>query len=168
MNQTWIDIKPVIKAARSASVQSLTKFGAYVMNTARAMLRPARQLPLAAMNSMQRSAYLRRVAIAKRRGQPIPKRPTESSRPGEPPLSQTGTLKRGVLFGVNEQELSVAIGPALLPGHAGARALEALEVGGPTPTAQGAVITVKARPFMGPAFQQELPRAADLWANSIQ
>ena len=168
MSQTWVDPGRVLKATRKASVSVLTRFGAYVMRTARAMLRPARQLALSALNPRQRARYQRRLARAKRLGLPVPRRPTESSRPGEPPRSQTGLLRRWILFGVNPDEPSVVIGPALLPGHAGAEALEALEVGGRSTTAQGYEVTVQRRPFMGPAFQQELPQAAAMWRDSIQ
>ena len=62
---------------------------------------------------------------------------------------------------------SVVIGPVIYPGKTG-RALPALEYGGKTDMPDGDVVKIEARPFMGPAFDKNLPAVSTMWANSIK
>jgi len=92
----------------------------------------------------------------------------EPSSPGEPPRARVGTLKRFVLFDVNDATRSVVIGPKSLRTE-GKDAPEALEYGGEATSATGQKINVEQRPFMTPALDKAravlLP---DLWRNSIK
>jgi hypothetical protein len=89
----------------------------------------------------------------------------KSSRPGQPPKSRTGLLKNFIYFGVDPQTQSVVIGPAKLnkPGFAA----QALEEGGRSISSDGKSITIRARPFMKPAFDKEILKAPDYWRNAV-
>ncbi len=106
-------------------------------------------------------AYVRKTSkqsIKKRKG---------TSKPGKPPFSHVGTLKRFIFFGYDVNKQSVVIGPVIFPGKSG-KALPALEYGGKSDTFLGTTIHVEARPFMGPAFKQNLALVPTLWAESIK
>jgi hypothetical protein len=89
------------------------------------------------------------------------------SKPGNPPFSHTGLLKKFLFFGYDANRRSVVIGPVMLPGKKG-RAPSVLEHGGRITLPRGNTADVAPRPFMQPAFEKELPKAAGLWANSVK
>jgi hypothetical protein len=88
----------------------------------------------------------------------------KTSRPGRPPTNRTGTLRRGIMFGLDTQRETVVIGPKLFAGKKRG-ILEGLETGGTTPRADGTRQRVDARPFMLPAYKAELPNAPKLWKS---
>jgi len=94
-----------------------------------------------------------------------------SSRPGQPPSSHTGLLKQFILFGYDSNRQSVVIGPVALA-RKSSGVPEVLEYGGKVTIqwgkTKGKTVTIEARPYMGPAFDQELDRVTSLWANSIR
>lgn len=113
------------------------------------------------------------------------------SRPGNPPSSHVGTLKRLIFFGYDPSQRSVVIGPAPF-GKGKAPAL--LEYGGHERAATmmvaygeigrsatgqfttrsrreipaGTLMRIAPRPFMGPAFEKEKPKLPAMWADSIK
>jgi hypothetical protein len=89
-----------------------------------------------------------------------------TSLPGKPPFSHSGKLKRKIFFVFDPKRRSVVIGPIIYPGKSG-RALPALEHGGKTDMPSGDLVKIEARPFMGPAFQLNLPVVPSLWRDSI-
>jgi len=102
-----------------------------------------------------------RHSIRKRRG---------ASAPGSPPSSHTGLLKRFIFFGYDADQRSVVIGPAQL--HTATEAPAVLEYGGTTLLEQGKKrprrrVRIAARPYMGPAFEQEKPQLPALWRESV-
>jgi len=99
-----------------------------------------------------------RQSIRKRKG---------TSRPGNPPFSHVGTLKRHIYFCYDPNRRSVVIGPVIFPGKSG-KALPALEYGGRSDSSSGEIVKIKARPFMGPAFQANLPVVPSLWRDIIK
>lgn len=83
-----------------------------------------------------------------------------TSRPGQPPASHTGRLRRGILYAVDSQAESVIIGPRKYERHSTQGSLRALEEGGETQIRRRAT-RFRPRPFMRPAFAaavDELPR----------
>lgn len=169
VKRMFFDRAAVSGAVSKASARVLSKFGAFVMRSARSSIKPARQTPIAELTDEQRAAYQRAAAIAKRKGQPKPKRPRQSSKPGQPPRSHLGMLRRFLFFGYDREANSVVVGPARLNGVTGGpRALEALEEGGTSRTPQGQTINIAARPFMGPALAKERPKLPQMWANSVK
>jgi hypothetical protein len=81
------------------------------------------------------------------------------SAPGSPPSSHVGTLRDAILFSYDPGNRSVVIGPvAMGKGGFGAKALEE---GGDVSIRGlrgGRSLHIQARPFMKPAFMQELPK----------
>jgi len=59
------------------------------------------------------------------------------------------------------------IGPVIFPKKSG-KALPALEYGGKSDTEGGRTVKIKARPFMGPAFDANLPMVPSLWRREIR
>ncbi len=95
------------------------------------------------------------------------KRPSQS---GESPTNQTGLLKRHIYFLFDPDRRSVVIGPARL--RTGSEAPATLEHGGQavvvTPAGQPVRVAIEERPYMGPAFRQELPKVPALWRDSVR
>jgi hypothetical protein len=92
------------------------------------------------------------------------------SRPGESPTNQTGLLKRHIYFVFDPDRRSVVIGPARL--STGTEAPATLEYGGDavveTPQGKPVRVAIEERPYMGPAFRQELPKVPALWRDSVR
>jgi hypothetical protein len=115
------------------------------------------------------------------------------SKPGDPPKFHTPFLKKGILFAVNTSRESVVIGPVVVPTeHGGPGALSALEEGGMVSireivggggggrnasgqfkkkkrlrfTGKMTRTRIKARPFMGPAFEKEKANISTIWRKS--
>ncbi|OQB78385.1 MAG: hypothetical protein BWX88_05189 [Planctomycetes bacterium ADurb.Bin126] len=92
------------------------------------------------------------------------------SKPGNPPSSHVGLLKRLIFFGFDTTRKSVVIGPTPLRGTPVAPPL--LEYGGRTRRkdrkGKGVTAKYKARPYMGPAFQKEKSKLPALWAGSVR
>jgi hypothetical protein len=92
------------------------------------------------------------------------------SQPGQPPSSHAGHLRRLIFFGYDPARKSVVIGPT--PFRSEAEAPPLLEYGGRAQrkNRKGRNVTAiyKARPFMGPAFEQEKPKLPALWAGSVR
>lgn len=97
------------------------------------------------------------------------------SKPGHPPHSHTGHLKRFIYFGYDPQERSVVIGPIPLSERKAKDAPEHLEYGGvavlksrnPRRGRRSRRAVYKPRPFMGPAFEKEQPNLPAMWRASI-
>ncbi|QDU71040.1 hypothetical protein [Mucisphaera calidilacus] len=92
------------------------------------------------------------------------------SEPGSPPSSHTGLLKKFIFVGYDPKKNSVVIGPARLSGSARGQAPGLLEYGDSTTltrSGQRRRVTIRARPFMGPAFDKELPKLPSLWRDSV-
>ena len=138
-----------ISAADRASGKVLRKFGSFVRRTA-----------------MQ--------SIKRRKG---------ISQPGSPPRSHTGALKQSIGFWHNPQARNVIIGPQINRAVK-SRAFDVprvLEEGGQAyryyvrrkrrGRRRRIVITgsafIKARPYMGPAFRENLPKLPQMWQDSI-
>lgn len=106
-------------------------------------------------------SYVRQTAkksIRKRKG---------TSKPGSPPFSHTGTLKKFLFFGYDQNRRSVVIGPVVVPGKSG-NAPSVLEHGGRVTLPKGNSTNIAPRPFMQPAFTTELSKVKSLWKDSIR
>jgi len=92
------------------------------------------------------------------------------SKPGQPPSSHVGLLKKLIYFGYDAGRRSVVIGPAPLNGTAKAPPL--LEYGGQARLrdrkGKTVIATYRPRAFMGPAFEKEKRKLPALWANSVK
>lgn len=133
----------VLLAVDKATRKVLSKFGSFVRTTAKQSIK-----------------------------KPPKKAKIKVSRPGNPPFSQTGMLKKFIFFGYDHNKKSVVIGPTSI--HGGT-APELLEYGGKTIRAYGKrrekikkTITIKARPYMGPAYDENEPKLAAMWRDSVK
>jgi len=93
------------------------------------------------------------------------------SKPGEPPSSHIGLLKKFIFFGYDPDRTSVVIGPARLNQRGRGDAPPLLEYGGPTTLVRGGKrerATYRARPYMGPAFEKEQPKLPAMWRDSVR
>jgi hypothetical protein len=94
-----------------------------------------------------------------------------TSKPGQPPTSWTGLLKRFLFFSYEPARRSVVIGPVRL-GRGDGEAPRLLEHGG-TVARRGRrrrrrVLRYRARPYMGPAFEKEKPKLPTMWRDSVR
>jgi len=110
-------------------------------------------------------AFVRRTARGsiRKRKKPSP--------PGTPPSSHVGLLKKFIFFGYEPQKRSVVIGPVRLTQNNRGEAPRLLEYGGLGKVIQFGlprIANIRARPFMGPAFEKELPQVPAMWKNSIR
>lgn len=138
----FFDAKRVKRAVDSATRRVLSKFGAYVRTAARSSIRKRKRI----------------------------------SRPGEPPSSHTGLLKKFIFFGYEPGRGGVVIGPARLDAKIG-DAPAALEHGGRSQVTVGGrrkktkkgvkTVTIRARPYMGPALAKEQPKLPAMWRDSV-
>jgi hypothetical protein len=136
----FFDTDRVKRAADTATRKNLSKAGAFIRTTAKHSIR--------------------------QRKKPAP--------PGQPPSSHSGLLRRFIFFGYDEARQTVVVGPMRLNQKVGT-APEALEHGGTSEVVEGLRgkrrkrrVKIKARPFMGPAMEKELPKFPSLWANSVK
>jgi hypothetical protein len=116
------------------------------------------------LDTRTRKVFARFGAYVRQTAKASIKRRKGTSMPGRPPHSHVGTLKRHIYFSYDPKSRSVVIGPVIFPGKTG-KALPALEYGGKSVRNDGQRINVKARPFMGPAFREELKQLPSIWAN---
>jgi len=94
-----------------------------------------------------------------------------TSRPGQPPSSHTGLLRRFIFFGYEPAKRSVVIGPARLSRQGRGEAPHLLEYGGSTKVEHRGKrrrTEVRPRPFMQPAFDKEQPKLAAMWRDSVR
>ena len=108
-------------------------------------------------------SFVRRTAkglIRKRKG---------ISKPNNPPSSHTGKLRDLIYFGYDSSSKSVVIGPQLFSAaRGGGKSPSILEFGGTESRGRGRPAHYSPRPFMGPAFNKELPKFAQLFADCIK
>lgn len=150
----FFDRKAVTDALDKGTRKALSKFGSFVRTGSRSSIRKA---PTADAKTGAILKGRRKKGLAVRQA---------ISQPGKPPFSHTGLLKKFIFFGYDAGQKSVVIGPTLAASQSGAP--ESLEEGGVTRTRRGRVVTIRPRPYMGPAFQAELPKAAQMFKDAIR
>jgi hypothetical protein len=152
MKTMFFDRQTVMTKVDAGTRKVLSKFGAFVRT--------------AAKSSIKKAPFTAR----KVRGSDRTDFRTVSSKPGQPPYSQSGLLKKFIFFGYDTAKKSVVIGPEKLNGNRKGEAPSLLEYGGTT-TLKGKytkkTLRYAARPYMGPALEKEKPKLPALWRNSI-
>jgi len=135
-----MEASKVVRAADRATYGVLKKFGAFVRRTARQSIRKRKKV----------------------------------SAPGKPPTSRTGLLKKTIIFNADPDRRNVIIGPMKL-NRRSEDAPFALEHGGMATIVRGSPTRprrerkyIKARPFMGPAMDENLPKLPGMWRDSIK
>jgi hypothetical protein len=105
------------------------------------------------------------------------------SKPGQPPKSHEGSLKRFLYFAFNPDNQSVVVGPQIsgksasrsnpIPSvleHGGLTRIPLFEKDKPRNAInfQGwGTVFIKPRPFMGPALEASKPKLAEFWKNAV-
>lgn len=120
---------------------------------------------VAAMDKATRRNLFRSGAVGMREMRGLIRKSKSHSNPGQPPNSQTGTLKRTIFFfvdGANE----VIWGPIGLGANAG-MATGALEHGGISKSQNGLDIRIDQRPFVRPGFQKARDKMAQFWSEGF-
>lgn len=130
-----------------------------------------RKVVTGAVDRATRRVLSRFGAFVRQRAKSSIRKRKKISAPGAPPSGHVGNLKRAIKFAV-EGDRVVVIGPERLGGTVDPAALPALEYGGGS-TAEDRKgkrrkISVKARPFMGPALAKELPGLPAMWRDSVR
>ncbi len=129
-----------------------------------------RQRVLAATTRAQRRVLSRFGAFVRRRSQTSIRPRKGTSRPGAPPHSHTGLLRRNIYFSYEPNRRSVVIGPVRLNAKGG-DAPRLLETGGRIMRRRGGRLhpaIYRPRPFMRPAFEAEQQKLPSLWAKSVR
>lgn len=162
----FFDRSPIVRMLDKQTRRVFSRFGAFVRRRARSSIRQPRQKSLSDLTPQELVWYERELRLYRQGKRATkPRRPNAPSRPGEPPRSQLGLLRDNIFFSYDPQEQAVVIGPTLLSAHAGAQALKALEFSGTSEIRRGKKAKIAARPFMGPAFEKELPGVMNIWSS---
>ncbi|NLW85067.1 MAG: hypothetical protein GXY41_11800 [Phycisphaerae bacterium] len=122
---------------------------------------------LGAVDTATRKVFSRFGAFVRRTARGSIRKRKASSAPGAPPSSHTGLLKRFIFFSFDPARKSVVIGPMRLTENNRGDAPSALEYGG-TVTVDKKNVTVRSRPYMGPAFEKEKAALPALWRDSVK
>jgi hypothetical protein len=85
---------------------------------------------------------------------------TQPSPPGKPPHTRKGQIKRAILYSVERKAGRAFIGPTY---EAMGMSASAHEFGGRFRGQR-----YRARPFMGPALKENVPRLPRMWAGSVR
>ncbi|MEN9555081.1 MAG: hypothetical protein RLZZ232_1367 [Planctomycetota bacterium] len=91
-----------------------------------------------------------------------------SSKPGQPPSSHTGLLKQHIYFIYEPNNRSVVIGPAFLNERQQSPPVPELLENGGLVYRTGVSMFYEPRPYMRPAFDQEMDNLEKLWRNSVR
>lgn len=126
-----------------------------------------------AVDRGRRQALSKAGAFIRQRARSSIRKRKRSSRPGQPPSSHTGLLRRFILFGYDRQRDSVVVGPV---GFRRSTAPSVLEFGGRTAVESKRrgrqrgkrVVRIAARPCMKPALEKEKSNLPALWRNSVR
>ena len=100
------------------------------------------------MGAYVRTAARRRVATS-----------PDPSRPGTPPHTRGGALRRGILFAVEQRRFRVLVGPSF---RFVGESMAAHEFGGGYRRER-----YPKRPLMGPALRDSIPHLARMWENAV-
>jgi len=176
--RNFFDKDAVIARLPPATRKAMSKAGAYIKSDAiRAISRYGKEK--------------KKVSVVDESGQPIlvrGKRKTiqlkmkASSKPGEPPRSQTGQLKKFLYSSYDQGTNSVVVGPAAI--NKSSNAPRVLEHGGSTTMMlrykqvdddtvmqlskpKKAKVKIEKRPYMGPALERNMSVVAEVWKNVI-
>jgi phage gpG-like protein len=124
-----------------------------------------------AVNKAERKKLSKFGAFVRRNAQTRMRRAKGPSRPGEPPHAHVGLLRKLIFFAYEPREKSVVIGPVLL--RSGSQVPSLHEFGGTTllrnksRDGKRRIGRYPARPFMGPAFEEELQNMPRDFKNSV-
>jgi phage gpG-like protein len=153
MKKMFFDRAAVISKVDTATRKALSKFGAYVRTSAKRSIKNA---PFMA----KKERGVERTDFRK-----------AYSKPGQPPYSHSGKLKKFIYFAFDPGRRSVVIGPQRLFVKRKGEAPSLHEYGGSTSMRfqkKRKTVRYSARPYMGPAFNKEQSKLSAIWRDSIK
>ena len=122
-----------------------------------------------AVDAATRRALSRAGAFIRQRAKTSIRKRKGVSKPGGPPHSHAGHLRRLIFFAYEPHDRTMVIGP--LPFRK-AEAPRLLEFGGAVTrksrSGRRRRLTYEPRPFMGPAMDKELPNLPSRWRGSVR
>ena len=122
-----------------------------------------------AMDAASRAALSRAGAFIRQRAKTSIRKRKGSSRPGSPPHSHAGHLRRLIFFAYDPGSESVVIGPVRFKQG---EAPSLLEFGGRAVRegrrGRRRRVRYRRRPFMGPALAAEVPELPNRWRDSVR
>lgn len=121
-----------------------------------------------ALDAATRRAFSKYGAFVRQRAKTSIRSRQGISRPGQPPFSHAGHLKRLIFFAFDANTKSVVIGPTLFRSPQIPTAPESLEFGGLQQRPEGGTARYAPRPFMRPAEQAERKNLADLLRDKMR
>lgn len=128
-----------------------------------------RQAVVSAIDKVSIRVLSRFGAFVRRSAKGRIRRRKKPSLPGQSPSSHSGLLRDNIYFAMDLGNRSVVIGPAKLGG--GTDAPHVLEYGGDTVISggrsRGKRIHIEARPYMQPAFEENLSKLPDIWREAV-
>ena len=146
----------VIERIDAASRKAMSRGGAIVMRSARKSIRDGIVLARGRVKEGEQRKVVDR----------------RTSKPGDPPYSQTGLLRDNILFAFDPGSRSVVVGPARLGRSTGAP--ETLEFGGTTVVErrrngrrEKSTARIAARPYMAPALARSASQLPEQLRNSV-
>lgn len=162
----FLDRQAVIERVGKARAGVFMRGGGLIRTVARRSMRKARQKKIAELSAVERQRFKMLQAIYKRKGLNPRKvrRPLVHSRPGEPPRTIRGDIKKFLFFAFDHATESVVIGPARTPRASNAPAT--LEEGGRA-VIDGRSVTIAPRPYMVPAREQTEKPLMRLWKDAM-
>jgi hypothetical protein len=131
-----------------------------------------RQAVISAVDAAKRKVLSKAGAFIRTSAKTSIRQRKGTSKPGQPPFSHEGSLRRFIYFGYDRASDSVVVGPV---GFRKSVAPHVLEYGGTAavprrhrsgPATQ--TVEIAARPYMWPAFEKERPKLPLLWRNSVR
>ncbi|NIA06911.1 MAG: hypothetical protein GWP14_04600 [Actinobacteria bacterium] len=126
---------------------------------------------IAAVDKATRRVLSRFGAFVRQRAKTSIRKRKKPSAPGSPPSSHVGLLKKFIWFSYEPNRRSVVIGPARLSQNNRGEAPSLLEYGGITTIRRKkrrTRVRIRARPFMGPAFEKEQRQLPSLWKLCVR
>jgi hypothetical protein len=128
-----------------------------------------------AADRQTQQVYSKWGAFARRNAKGLIRKFKKPSKPGNPPHSHTGLLKRFIFFAWDPSRRSEIVGPAKLNGTLG-DAPQALEHGGQSTVRTGSrrrgwkmeKVTIAARPYIEPAALKANAELPSLWPKSVK
>jgi len=126
---------------------------------------------MAAMDKTTHAVLSRFGAFVKRTAQLSIRSRDGSSKPGTPPHSHTGLLRKYIFFSWDKDSRSEVIGPAKITDRKTPDAPPALEYGGVFLRHNGAGryrANYPARPFMQPALKKNSPELPGMWKDALR
>ena len=151
----FFDRQKVENAVERASMQALSRAGAFIRTAARSSLKYGRKPSPPGYPPTVHKTLAR----------------VKTSRKGERKTQSVSPLRDFLFFSYDRSSRSVVVGPVLLNGVGGSKTLSALEYGGSSVIANNGkqvTVTIRPRPFMRPALASALRDLADKWRGQVR